>query len=791
MEKTAQQKTAQDTKDVSEKKGVSKEKAKEIKVSKQVASKIRRRWEALAKRQENGGIRVRANRKITSVSFVKDENGKVSVQVNLRNGRSIKDNAEEKGLEKFQKESRRAYARTKIEELLKKIKELGFAAVEGEIPPELKEAVLRSMAKANISTSHKGTKAQEAEARKMASNASSTTKTNFISDLNNISLSNASSNIISLNNGVLTCSEPPKGYSSYTVNITPHTQEALERGIFQFTGKEIPDHFSAGAKESLRKAVEQNSDTVSRALIDLNDKNKFQTIENVTGHLKDGNPNSAKITEDVVLLDGTKVTLTGNGSVTTTRQDAAKRALVVAIWGEKEENLTGALNAYRNDFLNKIINQLENNPDLAKHPLKGISKEALSKMPINELLEQIPNIPSLLGQISSKDIIREMKELGERYSPDYLKYVKDIEQGEHRDKVEREGKDRTAKIKQLNDALGLNPDDLSEQGLNLRQTLNEKGLKKEDIDLFSKEIARLSKESPDLEQHELFARLEQNEMFAEGTKGHAFLAILKQNESFAKGNDGYLDSCSVKAVADHKKQQEEKRRQKELSPYIKAIAKILDKKPEELTEDQKELAARLCDAHITRNQLEQFVGSKDLPPEQRLEKVTALLEEEANRANLPLPTQQNSQGIEAEAEPEATPKPKSLQHSIEAEGDPKAAPKPKSLQQNLEAEGDPKAPASNPADHKKEQKEIRKAVNAIKMEEALHLFTKLKNKEELTPDEEKRVKEWNAKGVMSLKDFSPNGKEKAKVRQVVDQISDKGITKAYEEKLNQAKKGNQ
>ena len=77
------------------------------------------------------------------------------------------------------------------------------------------------------------------------------------------------------------------------------------------------------------------------------------------------------------------------------------------------------------------------------------------------------------------------------------------------------------------------------------------------------------------------------------------------------------------------------------------------------------------------------------------------------------------------------------------------------------------------------------------MEEALHLFTKLKNKEELTPDEEKRVKEWNAKGVMSLKDFSPNGKEKAKVRQVVDQISDKGITKAYEEKLNQAKKGNQ
>ncbi|MBR1778090.1 MAG: hypothetical protein IJ752_05855 [Alphaproteobacteria bacterium] len=165
MEQTAQQKEAQKTLKISAKQ------AKEIKISRQIADKIKRQWEELAKRQRSAGAKVRSSRRITSITFTKDHHGKVAVQVNMRNGHSIMDNGQEKALETFKAQSRRSYARAKVAELLKKIREYGFAAVEGEIPPELREAVLKGMAKANISTSYKGAKAEAAAAKQFSNNA--------------------------------------------------------------------------------------------------------------------------------------------------------------------------------------------------------------------------------------------------------------------------------------------------------------------------------------------------------------------------------------------------------------------------------------------------------------------------------------------------------------------------------------------------------------------------------------------------------------------------------------------
>ena len=162
MDKTALNEQAQ------KKNKISAKRAEEIKVSEQIAAVLKREWEELAKKQEQRGVKISASRKISSVTLTKNRRGKISVQVNMQNGARMLDNAREKHVVKFKEEAQKVYFRAKIEELLKKIKEYGYAAVEGEIPAELKEAVLKGMEKANISTSYKGAKA-EAEAARQAS----------------------------------------------------------------------------------------------------------------------------------------------------------------------------------------------------------------------------------------------------------------------------------------------------------------------------------------------------------------------------------------------------------------------------------------------------------------------------------------------------------------------------------------------------------------------------------------------------------------------------------------------
>ena len=147
---------------------ISAKQAEEIKISRHIATVLKREWEELAKKQEQRGVKINASRKISSITLTKNRHGKVSVQINMQNGARLLDNVREKNVISFKEKAQEVYSRAKVEELLKKIKEYGYAAVEGEIPAELKEAVLKAMEKANISTSYKGAKA-EAEAARGAS----------------------------------------------------------------------------------------------------------------------------------------------------------------------------------------------------------------------------------------------------------------------------------------------------------------------------------------------------------------------------------------------------------------------------------------------------------------------------------------------------------------------------------------------------------------------------------------------------------------------------------------------
>ncbi len=162
---------------------ISAKQAEEIKISRHIAGVLKREWEELAKKQEQRGVKIHAGRKISSITLTKNRHGKVSVQINMQNGARLLDNAREKNVISFKEKAQKVYSRAKVEELLKKIKEYGYAAVEGEIPAELKEAVLKAMDNANISTSYKGEKA-EAEAAREASQRAA----DFANDIMNPSI---------------------------------------------------------------------------------------------------------------------------------------------------------------------------------------------------------------------------------------------------------------------------------------------------------------------------------------------------------------------------------------------------------------------------------------------------------------------------------------------------------------------------------------------------------------------------------------------------------------------------
>lgn len=140
---------------------ISAEQARKIKVSEQIASVLKRDWEELQDRQAKNGKKIRPGQHIRTVSLTKNRRGETAVKVGMANGGRLVDGMGVNAAESFRKKEGENAARFKIEEFLRKIRENGWAAVEGEIPPELKEAVLKACRKENISTASAGEKAAE------------------------------------------------------------------------------------------------------------------------------------------------------------------------------------------------------------------------------------------------------------------------------------------------------------------------------------------------------------------------------------------------------------------------------------------------------------------------------------------------------------------------------------------------------------------------------------------------------------------------------------------------------
>lgn len=146
---------------------LSPEKAAAVRTSREMAARLKNKWEDLQKRQN--GRRVRSNDRISSVSVIRNRQGKESVRVNMGDGREIFNASMERAAAEFEKTARKVYAGSRIEEFLRKIKENGWDAVEGEIPAEIKDAVRSACERANISLSSKGERAKEQEAARQAS----------------------------------------------------------------------------------------------------------------------------------------------------------------------------------------------------------------------------------------------------------------------------------------------------------------------------------------------------------------------------------------------------------------------------------------------------------------------------------------------------------------------------------------------------------------------------------------------------------------------------------------------
>mgnify|MGYP006931931911 FL=1 len=143
------------------------EQAASVRISREMAAKLKSEWEDLQKRQN--GRRVRSNDRISSVSIIRSRQGRESVRVNMGDGREILSASLERAAVEFEKTARKVYAGSRIEEFLRKIKENGWDAVEGEIPAEIKDAVRNACERANISLTSKGERAKEREAARQAS----------------------------------------------------------------------------------------------------------------------------------------------------------------------------------------------------------------------------------------------------------------------------------------------------------------------------------------------------------------------------------------------------------------------------------------------------------------------------------------------------------------------------------------------------------------------------------------------------------------------------------------------
>ena len=137
-----------------------KKKEEEIVTSKQFAKKIKKQWDTL--NQKGSGKSSASNKEIRGVDISEKQDGKAEVRLETQNGSIVLDGTKEENI--TEQDTLSELERAKVRDFMKKIREYGYAAVEGEIPADLKDDVLREMASENISTSYQGRIAEEREA---------------------------------------------------------------------------------------------------------------------------------------------------------------------------------------------------------------------------------------------------------------------------------------------------------------------------------------------------------------------------------------------------------------------------------------------------------------------------------------------------------------------------------------------------------------------------------------------------------------------------------------------------
>ncbi len=419
MDKTASNEKTQKKNKNSDKK------AEEIKVTGQLAAALKREWEELAKRQEQRGIKVSSKNKIRSVSLTKNQHGKISVRVNMENGARLFDNAKEHNVDKFKARAESVYRRSKIEELLKKIKEYGYAAVEGEIPAELKEAVLKSMEKANISTSYKGEKAEAEAARQAAQNAAK-----FADN--------------ALNAAINFPSRP----------ATPNMQAAYDGGRLKYPS--LPTYLSQEALDFFAAHEYEKHKAIANILAEPMFKNAY--VE----HSRLGSP-AVTLRREIPDANGMPRTVLDKGSLDRKRETSARNDALIYLLTKDPASLTEAEKNALNAIKEKIIKKDHLSKDCSDKEWKELALHRISSKgfegelaPIMKQLQKEPTSPEMKALLANLDA--QMK----------------------KDAEERKQKERLNKIEQIKCALS-NETGLTKEGENLKKALLDAGITLEDM----------------------------------------------------------------------------------------------------------------------------------------------------------------------------------------------------------------------------------------------------------------------------------------------------------------------
>lgn len=538
---------------------------KRIKISGKMAVALKREWEDFAKRQGQRGIKVSARNKIRSVSLTKNQHGKISVRVNMENGARLFDNAKEHNVDKFKARAESVYRRSRIEELLKKIKEYGYAAVEGEIPAELKEAVLKSMEKANISTSYKGEKAEAEAARQAAQNAADQAA----------KPSNAAEA------GPLASLNPQKGFLPYEVQADRDIQNAINKGYLEFQPKAIPDYYSKKAQEEAIRIVSENMKHTAKACTYLNEENPPKNMKNIKARVTEGKPGSTTVEATVITSEGKEISVQRSGSPDQIRSSTAQIAYMAKLCDTKDKStLSEADRNYLDNFLKVLAKKTH-----------GVTVEDLQGLSFEQIIQKNPKALNYLGNVSSKGITKEAKD-GRSSEKAYLA---DAQEADRKAKQEIDEKN---KRNQAIEAVRSDPSKLPEEALKIREAAESIGLSGENI---------THPENAD----KLAALTNRNELFVKGNGG-----FLKScTKEAIEGHQKYKE--------------EKKKRKNDLSEQRKNIViKTLGKEedPTKLTPNEKKLIEELNSLKVPPKEIAQIMN-KGLSPEEAFNALCKVVKE--------------------------------------------------------------------------------------------------------------------------------------------------------------------